>query len=223
MFVSDVLMLNGSLIRQHHPLKNRLREFIAGVIASRKTGANMRPLNPISPVAKPCCNCVIPKHSPHRPLDLEAAMRRRDFIKVVASSTAAWPLTVHAQQSVRRIAVLIGLPQDNSEALKWGKAFLDGLPPLGWKPDANLRIDWRWTSDPGQMRELAKEIVETQPDLIVSTTTPMTDAVLRETHTIPVVFAVVSDPVGSPGDDLCGPYPQRRTTGRFAGSTSDEI
>jgi putative ABC transport system substrate-binding protein len=98
---------------------------------------------------------------------------------------------------VPRIAVLIGLPQDDPEAQKWAKAFLDALPPLGWKPDANLRIDWRWTADPARMPEVAKEIVEQRPDLIVTTTTPLTAAVLRESHTIPVVFAAVSDPVGS--------------------------
>ena len=125
-------------------------------------------------------------------------MRRRDFITLLGAATAAWPLAAHAQQpAVPRIAVLIGLPQDDPEAQKWAKAFLDALPPLGWKPDANLRIDWRWTADPARMPEVAKEIVEQRPDLIVTTTTPLTAAVLRESHTIPVVFAAVSDPVGS--------------------------
>jgi len=124
-------------------------------------------------------------------------MRRRELI-VAIGGAVAWPLALRAQQaSLRRIAVLIGFPQDNAEAQKWVKAFLDGLSPLGWRPDTNLHIDWRFTSDPAQMEELAKEVVQTQPDLIVSTTTPWTGAVLRETHTIPVVFAAVSDPVGS--------------------------
>jgi putative ABC transport system substrate-binding protein len=125
-------------------------------------------------------------------------MRRRDFITLLGAATAAWPLAAHAQQpAAPRIAVLIGLPQDDPEAQKWAKAFLDALPSLGWKPDANLRIDWRWTADPARMPEVAKEIVEQRPDLIVTTTTPLTAAVLRESHTIPVVFAAVSDPVGS--------------------------
>ncbi|MGO9847604.1 MAG: ABC transporter substrate-binding protein [Methylocella sp.] len=125
-------------------------------------------------------------------------MRRRDFITLLGAATAAWPLAAHAQQpAVPRIAVLIGLPQDDPEAQKWAKAFLDALPPLGWKPDANLRIDWRWTADPARMPEVAKEIVEQRPDLVVTTTTPLTAAVLRVSHTIPVVFAAVSDPVGS--------------------------
>jgi len=125
-------------------------------------------------------------------------MRRRDFITLLGAATAARPLAAHAQQpAVPRIAVLIGLPQDDPEAQKWAKAFLDALPPFGWKPDANLRIDWRWTADPARMPEVAKEIVEQRPDLIVTTTTPLTAAVLRESHKIPVVFAVVSDPVGS--------------------------
>jgi putative tryptophan/tyrosine transport system substrate-binding protein len=124
-------------------------------------------------------------------------MRRREFVGLVGAA-AAWPLAARAQQpAMPRIAVLIGLPQDDPEAQKWAKAFLDALPPLGWKLDANLRIDWRWTGDPARMPEVAKEIVEQRPDLIVATTTPLTAAVLRETHTIPVVFAALSDPVGS--------------------------
>jgi len=122
---------------------------------------------------------------------------RRQFIAALGGATA-WPFATYAQQlAMPRIAVLIGFPQDEQEGQKWAKAFLDALPPLGWKPDTNVRIDWRWTADPARMPEVAKEIVQLRPDLIVATTTPLTAAVLRETHTIPVVFAVVSDPVGS--------------------------
>jgi putative ABC transport system substrate-binding protein len=123
---------------------------------------------------------------------------RRQLISALSGAAFAWPLVARAQQPpTPRIAVLIGLPQGDPEGQKWAKALLDALPPLGWKPDANLRIDWRWAADPARMQEFAKEIVDQRPALIVSTTTPQTAAVLRETHTIPVVFAVVSDPVGS--------------------------
>jgi putative ABC transport system substrate-binding protein len=123
---------------------------------------------------------------------------RRQFISAIGGAAVAWPLAARAQRTeLPRIAVLIGMAQDEPEAQDWAKAFLDALPPLGWKPDTNLRIDWRWTADPARMPEVAKEIVQLRPDLIVVTSTPLTAAVLRETHTIPVVFAVVSDPVGS--------------------------
>jgi putative ABC transport system substrate-binding protein len=123
---------------------------------------------------------------------------RRQFISTLGGAAAAWPFAARAQQpAMPRIAVLLGLAQGEPEGEKWSKAFLDALPPLGWRPDANLQIDWRWTTDPARMQEFAKEIVDQRPALIVSTTTPQTAAVLRETHTIPVIFAVVSDPVGS--------------------------
>jgi putative tryptophan/tyrosine transport system substrate-binding protein len=127
-------------------------------------------------------------------------MRRRNFIVLaggIAGGGAFRPVAGRAQDSVRRIAVLLGLPQNDPEGLKWVKTFLDTLPSLGWKPDSNLRIDWRWAGDPAQMPALAKDVVGQKPDLIVATTTPMTAAVLSETRTIPVVFAVVSDPIGS--------------------------
>jgi ABC-type uncharacterized transport system substrate-binding protein len=138
---------------------------------------------------------------------------RRQFISSLGGAAAAWPLAAQGQQpAVPRIAVLIGLQQGELEGQRWAKAFLDALPPLGWRPDANLQIDWRWTADPVRMQEFAKEIVEQQPALIVSTTTPQTAAVLRETHTIPVVFAVVSDPIG-PGFVQSLPRPGGNATG----------
>jgi putative ABC transport system substrate-binding protein len=104
------------------------------------------------------------------------------------------------------------LPQNDLEGLKWVKTFLDTLASLGWKPDSNLRIDWRWAANPAQMPALAKDVVGQKPELIVATTTPMTAAVLGETHTIPVVFAVVSDPIGS-GFVQGLPHPGGNATG----------
>ena len=76
------------------------------------------------------------------------------------------------------------------------QALVEGLSKFGWKRDNNIRIDVRWAADPGRMQKLAKELVEMRPDLILVTSTPATSAVLRETHTIPVVF-LASDPIGS--------------------------
>jgi putative tryptophan/tyrosine transport system substrate-binding protein len=126
-------------------------------------------------------------------------MRRREFITLAGGAAAAWPLVVHSQQpTMSRIGMLVGLAEDDPEAEKWIQALVEGLSQLGWKRDKNVRIDIRWaTIDLARMQQLAKELIELRPDLIQVTTTPFTAAVLGETHTIPVVFSVVSDPLGS--------------------------
>jgi hypothetical protein len=72
-------------------------------------------------------------------------MRRREFIKVIAGSTAAWPLTARAQQSEpkRRIGVLMGLAADDPEGQDRIAAFEQGLQQLGWTNGRNLQIDYR--------------------------------------------------------------------------------
>jgi putative tryptophan/tyrosine transport system substrate-binding protein len=124
-------------------------------------------------------------------------MRRREFITLAGGAAAAWPLAVRAQQPVMpRIGVLLGFPEGDPEGERWRQALVEGLSKFGWKRDNNIRIDVRWAGDPGRMQKLAKELVEMRPDLIQVSSTPATAAVLRETHTIPVVF-LVSDPIGS--------------------------
>ncbi len=78
-------------------------------------------------------------------------------------------------------------------------AFCAGLEKLGWREGHNIRIDTRWmtTGDVESMQRFAKELVAQQPDLIVAQSTPITATVLRETRTIPIVFALVADPIGS--------------------------
>jgi putative ABC transport system substrate-binding protein len=84
------------------------------------------------------------------------------------------------------------------EGERWAQAFLQALPELGWRRGTNIQIDLRWVAtDFNRMQAIAKELVQSQPDLIEVTSTPATAAILRETHTIPVVFAIVSDPLGS--------------------------
>jgi putative ABC transport system substrate-binding protein len=125
---------------------------------------------------------------------------RRQFISGVGSAVAAWPFATNAQQPgrVARVGVLIGLPEGDPEGQRWLKALLEGLDKLGWRDGVNLQIDLRWaTPDPDRIQKLAKELVDLHPDLINVTSTPATAAILRETKTIPVVFSVVSDPIGS--------------------------
>jgi putative ABC transport system substrate-binding protein len=124
---------------------------------------------------------------------------RRGFI--AGGAAAAWPLVARAQQPdrVRRIGVLMGYAESNSDAQVWYAAFLQGLQKLGWMEGRNTQIDTRWATpdDAESMRRFAKELVALQPDLLLSITTPTTSALLQQTHTIPIVFAIVADPIGS--------------------------
>jgi putative ABC transport system substrate-binding protein len=127
-------------------------------------------------------------------------MRRREFIAILGGA-AAWPLAARAQQPdrVRRIGVLMGYPENDSEAQAYIAAFRDGLRKLGWMEDRNIRIDTRWTTpgDADSIQRFAKELVVLQPDLILSNTTPTTVALLQQTRTIPIILAMVADPLGS--------------------------
>jgi putative tryptophan/tyrosine transport system substrate-binding protein len=126
-------------------------------------------------------------------------MRRRDFI--IGGTAASWSLATHAQQPgrLRRIGVLMGYAESDSDAQSWYAAFREGLQKLGWKEGYNTQIDTRWAApdDAGSMRRFAKELVALQPDLLLSSTTPTTSALLQQTRTIPIVFAIVADPIGS--------------------------
>jgi putative tryptophan/tyrosine transport system substrate-binding protein len=142
-------------------------------------------------------------------------MRRRDFIKVIAGSATAWPLVARAQQATktRRIGALIGYAEGDPIAKSRVAAFARGLQELGWVEGRNLQIEYRFApGDVDQMRTFAKELVAREPDCILTNTTPVTAAVQRETQTVPVVFNVVSEPVGSgfvkslaePGGNITG-------------------
>src|SRR5262249_54829289 len=128
-------------------------------------------------------------------------MKRREFITLLGGAAVAWPLAAHAQQPerVRRIGVLMGFFESDSKAQAHIAAFPGGLHKLGWSESHNPRIATRWTapSDTQSMQRFAKELVALQPDIILSNTTPTTTALLQQTRTIPIVFAIVGDPIGS--------------------------
>ena len=132
---------------------------------------------------------------PYRP-----GMDRRRFLLTSLASALATPFAGEAQQTgqMRRIAVLMGLPESDPAQARVA-AFRKGLQTLGWEEGRNVRIDIRWTttSDAPAMQRFAKELVALQPDLILSHNTPTTATLLQHTRTIPIVFAVVSDPIGS--------------------------
>jgi ABC-type uncharacterized transport system substrate-binding protein len=122
-------------------------------------------------------------------------MRRRDFIKFVAGSTAAWPITARAQKSdrARRVGALIYGQGSDGEIAARVEAFRRTLKELGW---ANLPIDVRFGINNDDLREKAKELVRLAPDVVLATPTPSVIELLKVTRTIPIVFAAVTDPVG---------------------------
>jgi putative tryptophan/tyrosine transport system substrate-binding protein len=128
-------------------------------------------------------------------------LKRREFISLLGGVAAMCPLAAHAQEGerMRRIGVLMGYAEIDSDAQAKIAAFREGLQKLGWAEGRNIRIDTRWPipADTESMKRFAKELVALEPDLILSHITPTTAALLQETRTIPIIFATVSDPVGS--------------------------
>src|SRR6266550_4239065 len=115
---------------------------------------------------------------------------------------------------MRRIGVLMGYAENDREGQTFVAAFREGLQKLGWTEGRNIRIDFRWAaaSDVESMQPFAKELVALQPDLILTSTTPTTAALLQQTRTIPIIFAIVVDPVGS-GFVASLPQPGGNVTG----------
>jgi ABC-type uncharacterized transport system substrate-binding protein len=125
---------------------------------------------------------------------------RRDFITTLGGVVAAWPIAARAQQSerARRIGVLMGNAESDDEGQSGVAAFRDELRKAGWTERRNVDIETRWAAmNVESMRRLAKELVGRQPDLILTSSTPAAGAMLQQTRTIPIVFVLVADPVGS--------------------------
>ena len=140
-------------------------------------------------------------------------MRRREFITLLGSA-ATWPFAARAQQpgATRRVSLLLGLA-DGPDAKTRVRAFQLGLRDLGWIEGRNVAIDYRYgSSDLGLINQYANEIVGLAPDVIVGNSTPVLAALQQATSSIPIVFAVVNDPVGQgfisslgrPGSNITG-------------------
>jgi putative tryptophan/tyrosine transport system substrate-binding protein len=126
-------------------------------------------------------------------------VRRREFIAGLGSA-AAWPVAARAQQGnrVRRIGMLMPYDENDPGRKARVSAFTQALADLGWTDGRNVRMDLRWAGgDTNRIRALAQELVGLEPDVIVTNGTLTTAALQRETRTIPIVFAFVSDPVAS--------------------------
>ena len=141
-------------------------------------------------------------------------MRRREFIAGLGSA-AAWPVGARAQQGdrARRIGVLMSGNESDSLRKSSVSAFSQALADFGWADGRNVRIELRWYGDDiNRIPALAQELVGLQPDIIVTSSTPPTVALQRETRTIPIVFMNVLDPVASgivprfdrPGENITG-------------------
>ena len=128
-------------------------------------------------------------------------IHRRTFLALASGGLLAASHVVEAQQGerLRRIGVLMGYAETDTDAQANVATFREGLQKLGWAEGRNIRIDTRWPipADLESMQRFAKELVALEPDVLLSHITPTTTALLKYTRTIPIVFATVSDPVGS--------------------------
>jgi len=123
-------------------------------------------------------------------------MRRREFITLLGGA-ATWPVAARAQQPgrTRRIGVLAAQPADDALSQARNAVFLQGLGELGWNVGRNLQIDYRWGAglNPGS----AVELVAAAPEVILAVGSSVVGPLLAATRTVPVVFTLVADPVGT--------------------------
>jgi putative ABC transport system substrate-binding protein len=146
-------------------------------------------------------------------------MRRREFITLLGGA-AAWPLAARAQQSgqARRVGVMIASAQSDPEAQLRARSFEAGLRELGWVEGRNLRLDYRFVPEASRLRAQATELVGLAPDVIVAVATPVVAGLLPVSRNVPIVFAQVTDPIGS------GFVPNfARPGGRLTGFTTFEF
>jgi len=127
-------------------------------------------------------------------------VNRRIFIALAGGCAASWSFGAPAQRigQVRRVAVLMNVAADHPEGRPRLSAFLDAMRKLGWRDGDNVRFDVRWGGDDADRdRQYAEELIALRPDIIFVTGTLETKAIQRENRSLPTVFALVTDPVGS--------------------------
>jgi putative tryptophan/tyrosine transport system substrate-binding protein len=125
---------------------------------------------------------------------------RRQFLSALGGASIAWPLVARAQQPerMRRIGELQAIAADDPEAKAQNAAFLQGLQQLGWTDGRNVHIDTRWAAgNANDARKYAAELVALAPDVIFATGDASVGPLLQATHNVPIVFAIVPDPVGA--------------------------
>jgi putative ABC transport system substrate-binding protein len=142
-------------------------------------------------------------------------MRRREFLGILGGATAAWPLLVQAQpaERIRRVGVLTGSAEDDSDVQVRFNLFRQGLQEFGWIEGRNLHIETRWSAaDTNRIRTQAAELVALGPDVILAHGSSAIAALKPVTRAIPIVFVIVNDPiaqgfvpsVAKPGGNITG-------------------
>jgi putative ABC transport system substrate-binding protein len=126
-------------------------------------------------------------------------MRRRQFIALLSGAAATWSLTALAQREPpRRVAILTPIARDTPGVQEWYTAFLKAFEQLGWTDGRNVQTEVRWAGgDAVKLRKDAEELVALAPDVLVAGGGTAAEVLLKATRTIPIVFALVPDPVGS--------------------------
>jgi putative ABC transport system substrate-binding protein len=142
-------------------------------------------------------------------------MRRRHFVTLVGAAAVAWPVSARAQraESMRLVGMLMPYTEGDAEGQALVAAFQRRLQDLGWTEGRDVRFEMRWSGgDPDKARSFARELIGMTPDVIVPSSNLATTIVQQETRTIPIVFVLVGDPVGSgyvktmaqPGGNITG-------------------
>jgi putative tryptophan/tyrosine transport system substrate-binding protein len=141
-------------------------------------------------------------------------MRRREFITLIGGALAAKPSVMQAQQSaLKRIGVVVNNEEHDSDGQARVTAFREGLGELGWIEGHNCHLDYRWgAGDPDRARDDVAELISLSPDIILANGTIALSALQKITQTMPIVFVVVTDPVGAgfvqslarPGGNITG-------------------
>jgi len=127
-------------------------------------------------------------------------MRRRDFIKIIGGTAATWPVAARAQQAdhMRQVGMLLSGTADDAVSKTWVGAFLEGLAQSGWVIGRNVRIETRWAgSKADDIRRHAQELAALAPDVILAHGGSTLRPLLQSTRSIPIVFVIVTDPVGN--------------------------
>ena len=139
-------------------------------------------------------------------------MQRREFVTLVGGAAAAWPLAARAEQ-MQRVGVLLNTSENDRESLARIAVLEESLVRLGWTVGRNIRIDYRWYGgDRERARTGAAELLALSPDAVVANANAATSAFHLASRSVPIVFTVVTDPVGEgfvqnlarPGGNITG-------------------
>lgn len=153
-------------------------------------------------------------------------MKRREFIAALGGAATIWPLAVRAQQQRKRATIGFLIPTSRSAPDQNVASVVQRLSDLGWIENRTVEMEYRWAGgETARFAEIAAELVKLKVDIITTWGTPTTLAVKQATSTIPIVFTIVGDPVGSglvaslarPGGNVTG------LSSQHAGSTGKRL